>query len=125
MFDTIVKVSGNFDKWKNNTTNVTLKTDYTLWLFAQTRGLWDIDGGTNADGIGGEGTEHARWFFDTGDNIVTLKIGWYQGDESIKNIFIFNNVPDLHVGRSGSGSFFYGGKTTLTSISWEIIKFVP
>jgi hypothetical protein len=125
MIDYVFRVKGD-SKWGlNQTTEVTLKHDIRYVMHYGAMGVWDIKGGANSHGSGGENTYHARWFKDPYEKTVSLKLGWYEGETKIIEVFTFFQIDVLEIGKYGFGNFYFGGMPTATNIQWEIIKWLP
>ncbi|CAN5256002.1 hypothetical protein BH20ACI1_BH20ACI1_04100 [soil metagenome] len=122
MISYVIRVSGS-PEWKNNTTVITLKQDLR-YVFRGAMGIWDIERGSSDIGFGGANTQGARWFQDAHEMTISLKVGWLDGDTSIKQVFELFEVNTLSVGNWGHGNFYHGKKTT-TNIKWEVIKVLP
>lgn len=89
-------------------------------------GIWACESYASTIGFGNsvQNTQGARWFWDTYNKKIQIKMGWFTGetDEDAKTVFDLFVAKDVfRIGDWGRGNFFDNNQHS-NNIGWGVTK---
>lgn len=109
---------------------LTLKEELR-YVIRGAKGRWDVEKAYININTSSNNTSHARWYWDTDDGSIEIRIGFFDNaendsfDESQLFFKLYQVRNLLKPGDYGRGNFYYGGLEPSNNIAWKVKEVTP